>query len=62
MLADIATGHHAFADVCFLVAVILATIAAAVSVRPVRASEGYTVAPVAAWLSVAFIALGLLVL
>lgn len=62
MIADIASGNTATADVFFLIAVILAVIAAAMSVRPIRATEGYVWAPVAAWLSVAFLALGLLVL
>jgi hypothetical protein len=62
MFADIATGHHAAADVCFLIAAILAGIAALLSVRPVRAQEGYVWAPVAAWASVALLAVAWLIL
>jgi hypothetical protein len=62
MTADIVSGNTATADVFFLIAVILAVVAALASVRPVRATEGYVWAPVAAWLAVAFLGLGWLVL
>lgn len=68
ILADISTGHHGFADVCFLVAVILAVLAAfaATPMRPRGTTEagwGY-----AGWastlvaLTLAALALGWLVL
>lgn len=75
MIADIAIGHHAGADVCFLLAVILAGLAAivyAVGSRPLRRDTleggGVRTAPVAAWapvllsLAAGFLSLGLLIL
>jgi hypothetical protein len=64
MLADIATGHHAAADVCFLIAVILAGLAAASSVvdPPARAWHELVGAPILGWAAVAVLALGWLLL
>ena len=70
MLADIASGNVDAADVFFLIAVILTAVAAllyAAGNRSVRGDSARVVtsavwAPVAAWLGVAFAALGWLVL
>lgn len=70
MLADIATGHHAGADVCFLIAVILAAIAALLVVAPRRrtrdtngpAVDYYVWAPLFGWAAVAVVALAWLLL
>lgn len=58
MIADIATGKTGAADIVFLIAVVLAVIAAAGSFRP--AIDARVIA--LGWLSVAAVALGLLLL
>ncbi len=67
MLADISHGHTGFADVMFLVAVILAVLAALVGFMPRRSVEGNVLREVGwgfvfGWLAVAALALGFLVL
>jgi hypothetical protein len=70
MLADttgIASGHLWGADLCFLLAVIFAALAAALTVVPVRRTAGeaareYVWAPVLGWVGVALLALGWLLL
>lgn len=70
MIADIAVGHHAAADVCFLLAVILAGLAALLVVIPrrrVRDTDGravdyYVWAPLLGWAAVALLALAWLLL
>jgi Co/Zn/Cd efflux system component len=58
MIADIATGNHAWGDVLFLVAFILAVVAALFTARPI--GDGRVSA--LGWLSIASLALALLVL
>lgn len=57
MIADIASNKTGAADVVFLIAVVLAVVAAATAARPVDAR---TVA--LGWLAVALVAFGLLLL
>lgn len=60
MLADISVGHHAFADVMFLVALILSVIAALVYGS--RRVDAVPFAPVLLSLAVASLSLAWLVL
>lgn len=62
MLADIATGHHAAADVLFLIAVVLAGVAALAAVAPLGASSRPAWTPLAGWVAIACLALAWLVL
>ena len=62
MLADIASGHTTAADVLFLVAAFLATIAAAVVYLARAASKPFVWAPVAGWAAIACLAVAWLVL
>ena len=58
IVADVAAGHHAAADICFLIAVILATLAALGSFRPTIDARIISLG----WLALASTALGLLIL
>lgn len=58
MIADIASGNLEAADVCFLVALVLAVVAAFVSVRPQPRWDAH----LPGWLAVAALALGWLLL
>jgi hypothetical protein len=64
MTADIAVGHHAAADVAFLVAVICAGLAAASAVfaPPARSWHELVWSTVLGWAAVALIALGFMLL
>lgn len=59
MIADISSGNSGFADVCYLIAVVVAVIAALWMTRPGPTSDRYG-GPLVA-VAVAFVALGLLV-
>jgi hypothetical protein len=72
MTADIATGHHAAADIAFLAAVIAAGLAAVIAAGlaaassiiapPARAWHELVWAPILGWAAVALLALGLMLL
>jgi hypothetical protein len=62
MFADIAAGHHATADVLFLIALILAGTAALAAVVPVEPRSRTAWTPLAGWASVACLAAAWLIL
>jgi len=59
---SIASGHLFGADLCFLIALILAALAAVLAVVPRRAPDSYVYAPILGWVAVALLALGWLLL
>ena len=61
MFADIASGHTSGADVCFLIAVVLAGLAALVSI-PKLPNAGSPWATTLGWAAVALVALAWLLL